>query len=1704
MAEKKFELKFAASTTGSDQLAKLSRAVEDIGTQSQSTAKLLEKVAQSSIDSSRQIDALAKSAQQLEKALASSVAENSKKFDQLADSAKRLQDAMSKVSGSRSQGFAGIATDAEGATTAVIGLGGAFGTLVAKTGAIKFVADQFLSINRNILETQGQVDKLVNILQVKNDNNLSNTKRDLSELQAVSDRLGLRFTETATAFAKLAVAAKGSALEGRGVREVFEATSGTIAKLGVSADGANRVFLALQQIISKGTVQTEELKGQLGEQIPGAMQIAARAVGVTTAEFAKMLEQGQVISADFLPKFADEMRRTFGISSTESVDTATAALNRFDNSVERLQKSLAEGLSPIAKEVLNSLSKKLDELATEFNEFAQTDQFREYMTNIRFVIQEIGTALQASGQGLSSFIRILSDNKGELKFLAELFVGLRGASVGAAAGGAAFGPVGAAIGAGVGYIGGVSATSTVTDKITGEAELRQRNAVRAEVDKLIASEQRYQKILKDGAGGSTLFYTNALAQVQKDLEGKRKELGALEAQVQNRFLQSAGSGKPAVPPADEEDEFLTTLIAQGRQQAENFKSLEQGYKAQGDAIKGINKDYEIQIKLAKDARAAGLINDAQLKARLAEIEQKYGAKDNSAQKAEEAARAFNNLNDRIQKLAATEAQKIISGDKLNEFLRLSIELTNEANSANSKLTAEKKKEILATAEALKIKGEEIALAEIERDLVEQAAKETEKQGRAIEKTLEAIEKENVTLREKIASVGVSNAQTAEAINLKDEERVAVLEGIVARAKELEQYDLASIAAGKELELLRERIKLRKELGAAQDAQEVVQRQERMFTQLYRELTRGISDSIFRGFEQGKKFITVFKDAIKNAFKTFTIRVAIQPVIGSVIAGVAGSLGFSGLAKAAQTELGAFGGSGSDLLGGAAGAKSVYDLANGALFEFNAGLMRAVYGLAEFAGASAEQAAQIANLAPEVAGALGYLAAAKNVFDVSSGGRVGAAVGAGVGAFLTGGSGVGAAIGSTLGKLADELVGLSKALGIEAKVSARALPQEVLTGISDSISKGFTDTVEKLGGTGSLGAVTVTGNTGRQSQNPNISVAAGGYSSAARFAGDGLFLRGEIALNEQNLTEEITRAIFAGLQSSDFADNIDALFDSLDPVTASLEDLTRALGVAEQLVVLNEVFGEFGNNLKALSGASVETIRQFTAAVGGLKNLDGLLRNFNSKFLSAGEQSDLFVAQLTKQFENLSLSLPKTRAEFRSLVESQDLLTESGARTYAALLGLTDGVDTLFSAAEQANQAAIESANAALDAANQAVSDAQSALQQAIDAERDRLQIVIDAEEQAREAVRQAYESQRGELDATISKFRDFSSSIRTLRRELSNRAFGGTVGSARSVFNDTISRALGGDEAAFGELGGAANNLLDTLRDSAPDYLTFVRGFADVQRQLLEVEGFADSTASVAERQLSELQQQVSQFIELNKQVASVDESIKALKEASTQADAARVRMIELDNLQLSMLGTINGSVLTVAQAVAALNGARAQQGAAQNSANIAAGNFGAVTNDADVQLVQKLYQDIGGRAADPAGLAFYVGQLKSGGKTPQEVVADLVYAKQTLGSKFATGGAFSNGIVTRATQFPMGLMGEAGPEAIMPLTRAPDGSLGVRAAGGQSNAEMVAELRQLREEVSMLRAEARASAVNTGKTADILNRATDGGQDYIQTKVAV
>ena len=116
----------------------------------------------------------------------------------------------------------------------------------------------------------------------------------------------------------------------------------------------------------------------------------------------------------------------------------------------------------------------------------------------------------------------------------------------------------------------------------------------------------------------------------------------------------------------------------------------------------------------------------------------------------------------------------------------------------------------------------------------------------------------------------------------------------------------------------------------------------------------------------------------------------------------------------------------------------------------------------------------------------------------------------------------------------------------------------------------------------------------------------------------------------------------------------------------------------------------------------------------------------------------------------------------------------------------------------------------------------------------------------------------------------------------------------------------------------------------------------------------------------------------------------------------------------------------------------------------------------------------------------------------------DTAWAELKKLAGFADGGVFTNGIVTQPTLFNMAQMGEAGPEAIMPLSRGADGSLGVNlwGSGTKRDEALVAEIRALRAEVSSLRAEARATAENTGKTKRMWERVTRDGESLRVTDV--
>lgn len=181
--------------------------------------------------------------------------------------------------------------------------------------------------------------------------------QEIAFLREQADRLGISFGTLANEYGKFAVAAQSSNFTTEETRKVFlsVAEAGRAAKL--SNDQLQGTFLALTQMMSKGTISAEELRGQLGERLSGAYQIFADAIGVSTAELGKMMEQGEVLAnRSNLLKFADEMTERFGPQLAAALDTASTDIGRFQNNIEQMHLTIANGLIPGLREALQSFN----------------------------------------------------------------------------------------------------------------------------------------------------------------------------------------------------------------------------------------------------------------------------------------------------------------------------------------------------------------------------------------------------------------------------------------------------------------------------------------------------------------------------------------------------------------------------------------------------------------------------------------------------------------------------------------------------------------------------------------------------------------------------------------------------------------------------------------------------------------------------------------------------------------------------------------------------------------------------------------------------------------------------------------------------------------------------------------------------------------------------------------------------------------------------------------------------------------------------------------------------------------------------------------------------------------------------------------------------------------------------------------------------
>lgn len=180
----------------------------------------------------------------------------------------------------------------------------------------------------------------------------------LAFTRGLSDDLGISFKVLAGSFGSFTAAATAANVPLTTQKSLFGAVAKAGQALGLSNDEINGSLLALQQVASKGTVQMEELRGQLGERLPIALSATARGLGLTQQELIKLVESGKLTASEFFPALTKGLNELTANSGGPL--TAAQQFAVLGNAWESLQASFGNNILPTITPLVKGLAEALE------------------------------------------------------------------------------------------------------------------------------------------------------------------------------------------------------------------------------------------------------------------------------------------------------------------------------------------------------------------------------------------------------------------------------------------------------------------------------------------------------------------------------------------------------------------------------------------------------------------------------------------------------------------------------------------------------------------------------------------------------------------------------------------------------------------------------------------------------------------------------------------------------------------------------------------------------------------------------------------------------------------------------------------------------------------------------------------------------------------------------------------------------------------------------------------------------------------------------------------------------------------------------------------------------------------------------------------------------------------------------------------------
>jgi tape measure domain-containing protein len=199
-----------------------------------------------------------------------------------------------------------------------------------------------------------------------------NASRSFGFIDSLADRFAVPLESVRQGFVRMYASMEPAGFGATEIEGLFTGVSKAAATFGMSKDQVDRVTYALSQMASKGQIMAEELRGQLGDVLPGSFALFAEAAQMSIPEFTKAMEQGRFSGEAMrvvLNNVAILLNTKFASGAEGAAKTLQGALNTMGTGMQRLYESFEPLVNEVAQRVFPLIAEAMADASSGVKAF---------------------------------------------------------------------------------------------------------------------------------------------------------------------------------------------------------------------------------------------------------------------------------------------------------------------------------------------------------------------------------------------------------------------------------------------------------------------------------------------------------------------------------------------------------------------------------------------------------------------------------------------------------------------------------------------------------------------------------------------------------------------------------------------------------------------------------------------------------------------------------------------------------------------------------------------------------------------------------------------------------------------------------------------------------------------------------------------------------------------------------------------------------------------------------------------------------------------------------------------------------------------------------------------------------------------------------------------------------------------------------------